>query len=115
MKKKLEYGTKVVFTIKKRKYEYSIAVNHLTTLTGHLTNSAIFRALGMNTLEERSHFCSECYGYPCGRGGEWPTFAAGDYNAAQRCIDRLHELCLLESHSETASLSKNMLDAYLKS
>ena len=111
--KEYTYRDIVSFYLRGTTYTYKVNDCFLHSMDSD-NNRQLFTDLGM-TSQELQEFCTKCYGYEAG-SGDWPTCRDNDYDALNRCIDKLFELC--EEHNQVVTSEKKdleLLDIYLKS
>jgi hypothetical protein len=99
-RKTYKYDDKILFIVRGETYPYTVCSNHLKDSTGE-SNSRIFKALGIN---DKNEFCTKAYGYANYSGG-FPECKEGDYEALNRVINALFDVCDAKDGKVTAKIS----------
>ena len=82
----LKYGQEIVFTIKDKKYKYTVWSEFLNKSCGY--NDEIFSDLKLDKID----FANSAYGYDS-RGGDWPSSKYADFAALTRLVEALFPYC----------------------
>lgn len=98
-RKTYKHGDTVRFVINDETLTYKVYHNHLSHVNG--TNSSIFTLLD---IADKREFCTNIYGYNDDDGG-FPEYKSEDYDAANKVINALFDLCEAKSSKAVPKIS----------
>lgn len=98
-RKTYKHGDTVRFVINDETLTYKVQSNHLSHVDGN--NSKIFTLLD---IADRREFCTKAYGYNDHDGG-FPEYKSEDYDAANRVINALFDLCEAKNSKAVPKIS----------
>lgn len=98
-RKTYKHGDTVKFVVNNQTLTYKVQHSHLSNVHGE--NSTIFKLL---EIDNKREFCTNIYGYNDHDGG-FPEYKDGDYDAANKVINALFNLCEAKNSKAVPKIS----------